>query len=93
MLRVVIVMLSGVVVGILFRRRPIRFISKVITLLIWVLLFLLGVEVGGNPRIMGSLQSLGVNAFILTLSGLAGSMAMAWGLWKVVSRGDRSDEE
>lgn len=93
MLIVVIVMLTGVAVGILFRRNPIRSISKIITVLIWVLLFLLGVEVGGNPRVMGSMQSLGMDALVLTLAGLAGSMAMAWGLWRIVSRGDRSDEE
>ena len=86
-------MLSGVAVGIAFRRNPIRFISKVITVLIWVLLFLLGVEVGGNPLIMGSMNDLGMEALILTLAGLSGSMAMAWGLWRIVSRGDRSDEE
>ena len=86
-------MLSGVAVGLAFRRNPIRFISKIITVLIWVLLFLLGVEVGGNPLIMGSMHDLGMEALILTLAGLSGSMAMAWGLWRIVSRGDRSDEE
>ena len=93
MLRIVIVMLSGITVGIIFRRRPIRFISKVITVLIWILLFFLGVEVGTDPRVIGSLKSLGIEALVLTVSGMAGSMAMAWGLWRFVSREVRNDEE
>ena len=93
MLRIVIVMLSGITVGIIFRRRPIRFISKVITVLIWILLFFLGVEVGTDPRIIGSVKSLGLEALVLTVSGLAGSMAMAWVLWKIISREIRSYEE
>ena len=93
MLRIVIVMLSGITVGILLRRRPIRFISKVITVLIWILLFFLGVEVGTDPRIIGNLKGLGIDALVLTVSGLAGSMAMACGLWRFVSRDVQSDEE
>ena len=93
MLRIIIVMLSGITVGILLRRRPIRFISKVITVLIWILLFFLGVEVGTNPRIMGNFKDLGIEALVLTVSGLAGSMAMAWWLWRVVTRKVPVDEE
>ena len=93
MLRVVIVMLSGIAAGTLFRHRPIRFIPKVISVLIWVLLFFLGVEVGSDPKIIGNLKDLGTEALTLTSAGLAGSMAMAWLLWKKVSRRIRSDEE
>lgn len=93
MLKVVIVMLSGIAAGTLFRRRVIRFIPKVISVLIWVLLFFLGVEVGLDPRIIGNFRDLGAEALILTFAGLAGSMMMAWLLWKRVSRGVHGDEE
>lgn len=86
MLKVVIIMLSGIAAGTLFRRRPIRFIPKVISVLIWALLFFLGVEVGSDPRIIGNFKDLGAEALVLTLAGLAGSMMMAWLLWKAVSR-------
>lgn len=79
-------MLSGIAAGTLFRRRPIRFIPKVISVLIWALLFFLGVEVGSDPRIIGNFKDLGAEALVLTLAGLAGSMMMAWLLWKAVSR-------
>ena len=86
MLKVVIIMLSGIAAGTLFRSRPVRFIPKVISVLIWVLLFSLGVEVGSDPRIIGNFKDLGAEALVLTLAGLAGSMMMAWLLWKSVSR-------
>lgn len=86
MLKVVIIMLSGIAAGTLFRRRPVRFIPKVISALIWALLFFLGVEAGSDPRIIGNFKDLGAEALVLTLAGLAGSMMMAWLLWKAVSR-------
>ena len=43
-------------------------------LLIWVLLFLLGIEVGSNPRIISGLQTLGLEAIVLTFGGSLGSV-------------------
>ena len=48
MFTVIGVMLGGIAVGSLLRRQEFSWIGKVITCLIWVLLFLLGVEVGGT---------------------------------------------
>ena len=93
MLKIVIVMLSGIVLGVTLRRVPIRFVSKIMVVLVWVLLFFLGVEVGSDQVIIGSLQGLGIEAFILTISGLAGSMAMAYGLWRLVSKRESQDEK
>ena len=72
MFTVICLMLSGVVVGFLLRRWRMPFVSRVVTALVWVLLFLLGVEVGGNPRVVGSLGSLGVEALVLAAAGAFG---------------------
>jgi len=45
------------------------------------LLFLLGIEVGGNRRIVEGLATLGVEAFVITLACVLGSCILAWGLW------------
>ena len=50
-----------------------------------LLLFLLGIEVGGNPRIVNGLQTLGLEAIVLTIGGCAGSVLFAWALWRYVS--------
>ena len=74
-------MLGGMAIGFLLRRQEFSWINKVITSLIWVLLFLLGVEVGGNRQIVEGLATLGVEAFTITLACVLGSCIFAWGLW------------
>ena len=85
MLKIVMIMLCGIGTGYLLRNRKMSFIGRVITALIWVLLFLLGIEVGGNPRIVYGLQTLGLEAIVLTIGGCAGSVLFAWALWRYVS--------
>ena len=91
MLTVILVMTSGIAAGWLLRRRRIR-IQGVITLLIWLLLFLLGAEVGGNRRIIAGIYSLGLEAVAITLAAVIGSCLMAWALWTVISRRTREKE-
>ena len=86
MLKIVMIMLCGIGTGYLLRNKKMGAIGRVITVLIWLLLFLLGIEVGSNPRIVNGLQTLGLEAIVLTLAGSAGSVLMAWALWKMVNR-------
>lgn len=80
------IMLCGIAMGYLLRKRNIRFISRIITVLIWLLLFLLGIEVGSNPRIVMGMQTLGIEALLLTIGGSIGTILFSWILWKYVSR-------
>ncbi len=75
------VMLAGMLVGFLLRNKRLLWIHKIITLLIWTLLFLLGINVGGNEMIIKGLHTLGIEAFIITLAAVSGSILCAWGLW------------
>ena len=86
MLIIVTIMLCGIAVGYLLRNWDTRFISHVITALIWLLLFLLGIEVGSNPRIVMGMQTLGIEALLLTIGGALGTTLFSWLLWKYVSR-------
>ena len=81
MFTVIGLMLGGICIGYLFRKVELKGIGKLITALIWVLLFLLGVEVGGNPQIIEGLATLGMEAVIITLASVLGSCVAAWGLW------------
>lgn len=82
MLVIITLMFTGVLVGYLLRKRPLQHINSFITILIWALLFLLGLEVGSNPSIMSSLPTLGVDALILSVAAVTGSAFTAWLLWK-----------
>jgi uncharacterized membrane protein YbjE (DUF340 family) len=86
MLKIVAIMLGGICLGFLFRQKNMKWIQHIITLLIWLLLFLLGIEVGYNKRIIAGLQTLGLEALILTIGGIMGSVVLAWLLWRWASK-------
>ena len=85
MLKIVMIMLCGIGTGYLLRNKKMSFIGRIITALIWVLLFLLGIEVGSNPSIVNGLQTLGLEAIVLTLGGSIGSAIFGWALWRYVT--------
>ena len=79
-------MFSGVFLGYVLRNRNLKFINKVITVLIWTLLFLLGVDVGGNREIISGLHTIGVDALAITVAAVLGSAAGAMLLWNWIRR-------
>ena len=75
------IMLTGMLLGYLLRSKRLTWIHEVITLLIWLLLFLLGIDVGGNEAIVKGLHAIGLEALIITAAAVTGSTLAAWGLW------------
>ena len=66
--------------------RVARWQGRIVTWLIWILLFLLGVEVGNNDRVISALPTLGVEALVLSVAATLCSCLLAWGLWKMVRK-------
>ncbi len=91
MFTIIGLMFSGMLIGFLLRNHRISWIHRIITLLIWLLLFLLGTDVGGNREIMNGLHTLGLEAFVITLAAIVGSVIAAWGLWHFISRKNREE--
>ncbi len=86
MLLIIAILFTGIGTGYLLRRKKLSFISTAITVCIWLLLFLLGIEVGNNETLINSLSQLGTEALILTLGAVAGSIVLSWLLWYVINR-------
>ena len=86
MFTIITIMLSGMLTGYLLRRFLFGRLGRVIAALIWTLLFLLGLEVGSNERIVSGLATLGLEAILITLAGTLGSVWAAWGLWRYTQR-------
>ena len=86
---VIAMMFSGIAFGYLMRRHRFTHISKIIISFIWILLFVLGVEVGGDPKVMNSLHTLGIEAIFIASLSILGSAIAAMLLWKNVKK----DEE
>ena len=87
MLKIILMMACGILVGRMLRKRTLRWLSPLTTVLIWALLVLLGIEVGGNPHIIRSLSRLGFEAVVLALGGSLGSALLALWLWRYVKGG------
>lgn len=86
MLIILMCMLCGIITGYLFRRFRLRFIHRTILTLIWLLLFLLGLELGSNKTILDNFGRLGLDALILTIGGTLGSILASWALWTSIQR-------
>ena len=92
MFTIIGLMLTGMLLGYLLRKRSLHKIHTVITVLIWALLFILGIEVGGNEAIIKGLHTLGLEALIITLAAVTGSILCAWGLWYLLYIRNRGKE-
>ena len=77
-------MFGGILCGYLVRKKQVVRIQQVTTILIWALLFLLGLNIGSNPQIINSLGSLGIEALVIAVAATLGSLIAAWLLWRKV---------
>lgn len=93
MLKIVGIMLLGVITGFALRKRKMGWVQKAITGVIWILLFTLGIAVGMNPDIMEHWDTLGVQAALLALGGVGGSVLLAWAVYCRFFVHDKPDEE
>ncbi len=86
MFLVISFMIIGILVGVFLNNKLFDKISLVITILIWLLLFLLGIEVGSNKELIENLGEIGIDAFLITIGAVMGSVLLSWTLWKAIHR-------
>lgn len=85
-------MIGGVLIGSLLRNKfDFSRVGRLITWVIYALLFLLGVSVGINKQIMDHLTTLGVEALVMTLGAIAGSVLVAWALYKYLFQSSQNN--
>ena len=92
MFTIIGLMLTGMLLGFLLRKQKLSGIHKVITVLIWLLLFLLGIDVGGNQEIINGLHTIGMEAIVITLAAVLGSVTAAWALWYVLYKRKKEEQ-
>ena len=85
MWRVIAIMAVGMLIGFLLRKstRTKMWTDKLTSGVIFLLLFVMGVAIGADKTIMSSLHTLGIQALVITLGAVAGSILLAW--WVYVS--------
>jgi len=78
---VLLFMFAGIITGYLLRKWKFSFVNRVILTLIWLLLFLLGVEVGMNDNVVMNFANIGLEAILIAVFATLGSMTGALLLW------------
>jgi uncharacterized membrane protein YbjE (DUF340 family) len=86
MYTIIVLMFLGILAGRWTRRQPLQGVSRLVTPLVWLLLFLLGLEAGGNDQVVRSLPTLGLEALALALGATAGCLVLALWLWRRIGR-------
>ncbi len=71
-------MTAGIITGLALKRqiKP-KPVSSLLNLTIYLLLFLMGVSIGTNPRIINNLGDLSLKALLIAIAAIAGSVLIA----------------
>jgi uncharacterized membrane protein YbjE (DUF340 family) len=77
---VISIMILGIGIGLIIGNRPktIKVVGVLTSFSIFLLLFLLGIGVGTNNQIINNLHSIGIQALILTIGAVLGSLICAY---------------
>jgi uncharacterized membrane protein YbjE (DUF340 family) len=86
MFYVIAFLLAGFIFGKILPSKNILWIQKLISVLIWLLLFLLGLEMGKNDTIFNQFHLLGFDAFLLTIFAVFGSLISSSLVWKWINK-------
>ena len=63
-----------------------RAFRKAVSAVIWVMLFLLGAEIGMNRELLRSLSSIGLQALLFAAAGICGSVIASVLLYRLLFR-------
>lgn len=91
MIRLLILIAVGFALGRMTERCPLRWLPQAIACVVWLLLFLLGMEVGTDQRIAEGMAVLGLQGLVIALAATGGSCVAAWLLWKSVPKAVGAD--
>lgn len=75
-------MFVGIVLGVLLRKWSFGWVEKGSVIVVWGLLFLLGIELGSNPQVVAALPTMGLSALIIALAAVIGSCAASLALYR-----------
>jgi uncharacterized membrane protein YbjE (DUF340 family) len=80
MITVLILMTSGIIIGWFLhnKKKLLKISSELTNWAIYILLFLLGLSVGTNEKILNNFDQIGFLAILITLFAVAGSILVSW---------------
>lgn len=95
MIIVLLVMLSGTLIGFVLNRYPkvIKLTDKLTSWSIYLLLFLLGISVGLNKTIIQNLDKIGLQAVIITIGAISGSVFTLWIVYRFFFKSEQTNRD
>ena len=86
MLTVILIMSAGMAAGYLLRKRKVLYkrLDQTVSIVIYLLLFLLGLTVGQNRTIVENFHLIGAEALFVTLASVAGSVILAAAVYRML---------
>ncbi|MFI3323346.1 MAG: LysO family transporter [Rikenellaceae bacterium] len=83
----------GIVIGSLIRTpKASKLFSGMLNYIIYLLLLVMGIVVGGNEQIVGNLSTIGLRALIISSGATLGSIILALILYRYINRKKECDE-
>lgn len=78
----------GIIIGWIFhsRKKFLKLTSYLTNWAIYLLLFLLGISVGANEKIIANFDKIGFQAISLTLFAVGGSILFSWAVYHIFFR-------
>lgn len=85
MIPVLLIMTIGFILGYILQNKTkfILFSNKATTLIIYMLLFLLGIGVGLNKTIVSNIANIGLQAILITFGAVLGSLIFAYITYRI----------
>lgn len=80
MITVLLLMTGGMIIGWILhtKKKLIHITSELTNWAIYLLLFLLGLSVGTNEKILDNFSQIGFQAILITVFAVTGSILMSW---------------
>lgn len=80
MITVLALMTAGIFIGWLLHHKKLflKMVSQTTNWAIFLLLFLLGLSVGTNEKILTNFDKIGLQSIVITLFAVAGSILVSW---------------
>ncbi len=88
MITVILIMTAGIILGFFLQNKKqlLKINDQLIKWAIYLLLFLLGIGVGTNQKIVNNIHTIGLQAIIITAGTLLGSLICAYIVYHVFFR-------
>ena len=86
MITVLVLMTLGIGIGCFLheKKKLLKLTDKLTNWAIYLLLFLLGLSVGTNEKILQNFHQIGLQAILITIFAVAGSILVSWLLYHLV---------